>query len=79
MTLDALVTGIWCGQIGGGVGSFSMFDLYGYVLLNEGMGLISRIFRVVGLNGPQLHAARDEGMDNVCKRAARKRIVRRKK
>ena len=24
MTLDAHVTGIWCGQIGGGVGKFSV-------------------------------------------------------
>ena len=29
MTLDAHVTGIWCGQIGGGVGRFSMARFYG--------------------------------------------------
>ena len=26
MTLDAHVTGIWCGQIGGGVGKPTLFD-----------------------------------------------------
>ena len=63
MTLDAHLTGIWCGQIGGGVGKLRLGLLRMQVLgLRLGVGVCIGICRNLGTGKGNAHCCTIEGL-----------------